>query len=88
MNLFRSEEHVRRWALFDPASEDGIRPIQEFAALFSLPMFRERSALDLPETPARAAAGTLGRRRTLRQRFTVLGRASAVLIFPPVPALG
>jgi hypothetical protein len=46
MNLFRSEEHVRHWALFDPASEDGIRPIGEFAALFGLPMFRERYALD------------------------------------------
>jgi hypothetical protein len=49
MNLFRSEEHVRRWALFDPASEDGIRPIGEFAALFGLPMFRERYALDYVE---------------------------------------
>jgi hypothetical protein len=46
MNLFRSEEHVRQWALFDPASEDGIRPIGEFAALFGLPMFRERYAPD------------------------------------------
>jgi hypothetical protein len=53
MNLFRSEEHVRRWVLFDPASEDGIRPIAEFAALFSLPMFRERSAPDyLQRLPA------------------------------------
>jgi hypothetical protein len=53
MNLFRSEEHVRRWALFDPASEDGIRPIAEFAALFSLSMFRERSAPDyLQRLPA------------------------------------
>jgi hypothetical protein len=46
MNLFRSEEHVRRWPLFDPASDDGIRPVAEFAVLFGLPMFRERSAPD------------------------------------------
>jgi len=46
MHLFRSEEHVRLWALFDPASEDGIRPVAEFAVLFGLPMFRERSAPD------------------------------------------
>jgi hypothetical protein len=53
MNLFRSEEHVRRWVLFDPASEDGILPIAEFAVLFSLPIFRERSALDyLQRLPA------------------------------------
>src|SRR5262245_5563252 len=44
MNLFRSEEHVRRRVLFDPASEDGIRPIAEFDARFGLPIFRERSA--------------------------------------------
>jgi hypothetical protein len=53
MNLFRSEEHVRRWVLFDPQSEDGIRPIDEFAVLFALPIFRERSALDyLQRLPA------------------------------------
>ena len=62
MNLFRSEEHVRRWTLFDRASEDGIQPIAEFAALFGLPMFRERFALDyLQRLPAlrqeRLAAG-------------------------------
>jgi len=53
MNLFRSEEHVRRWVLFDPASEDGIRPIAEFAARFGLPIFRERAAPDyLQRLPA------------------------------------
>ena len=53
MNLFRSEEHVRRWALFDPESQDGIRPIADFAALFGLQMFRERSAPDyLQRLPA------------------------------------
>jgi len=24
MNLFRSEEHVRRWALFNPVSTEGL----------------------------------------------------------------
>jgi len=53
MNLFWSEEHVRRWVLFDSASEDGIRPVAEFANLFGLPMFRERSAPDyLQRLPA------------------------------------
>jgi hypothetical protein len=53
MNLFRSEEHVRRWVLFDPASKDGIRPVEDFAGLFGLPMFRERFALDyLQRLPA------------------------------------
>ena len=47
MNLFRSEEHVRRWALFDPGSEPGIRALGEFVTiLFALPRYRERLAPD------------------------------------------
>jgi len=62
MNLFRSEEHVRRWVHFDPASEDGIRPVADYATLFSVPMFRDRFAPDyLDRLPAlrqeRMAAG-------------------------------
>ena len=47
MNLFRSEEHVRQWALFDPVSADGIRPVADFATiLFVLPRYRERLVPD------------------------------------------
>ena len=47
MNLFRSEEHVRQWAPFDPASQDGIRPVADFVTkLFGLPRYRERLAPD------------------------------------------
>ena len=47
MNLFRSEGHARAWRRFDPASEDGIRPVAEYATiLFSLPRYRERLAAD------------------------------------------
>jgi len=47
MNLFRSEEHVRQWALFDPSSKEGIRPVSDFATiLFALPRYRERLAPD------------------------------------------
>lgn len=35
MNLFRSEEHVRRWSLFNPESDpDGFIPLADLAALF------------------------------------------------------
>jgi hypothetical protein len=34
MNLFRSEEHARRWALFNPASEDGFISLPDLAAFF------------------------------------------------------
>jgi hypothetical protein len=35
MNLFRSEEHVRRWAQFNPASErDGLIALADLAGFF------------------------------------------------------
>ena len=40
MNLFRSEEHVRRWALFDPMSEQGLIALPDLAALFATPSRR------------------------------------------------
>ena len=48
MNLFRSEEHVRRWAGFDPASAAGILPAAELhAKLFArFGRYRERLAPD------------------------------------------
>jgi hypothetical protein len=42
MNLFRSEEHVRNWARFDPATEEGIIPLLDLVKLFSGPFFRRR----------------------------------------------
>lgn len=40
MNLFRSEEHVRRSALFNPESRDGLIPLADLAALFGTPSRR------------------------------------------------
>jgi hypothetical protein len=45
MNLFRSEEHIRIWAQFDPATKEGILPLENIFRLFSGKMFRRR--LDL-----------------------------------------
>jgi hypothetical protein len=42
MNLFRSEEHVRRWADYNADSQDGIKPVRELAQAFSSPLFSER----------------------------------------------
>ncbi len=47
MNLFRSEEHVGQWALFDSMSGAGVRPVGDFVTqLFGLPRYRERLAPD------------------------------------------
>ena len=42
MNLFRSEEHIRNWAPFDPNTEEGIISLSDLAMLFSGPYFRKR----------------------------------------------
>jgi hypothetical protein len=46
MNLFRSEEHVRNWSLYDPESADGIMPLKDYATLFGTRLFRERMEPD------------------------------------------
>ena len=42
MHLFRSEEHVRKYDRFDPATEDGIIPLRDAVKLFSIQYFRRR----------------------------------------------
>ncbi len=42
MNLFRSEEHVKRWPLYVRAAEDYVMPLTEWAQVFSGPLFRRR----------------------------------------------
>jgi hypothetical protein len=42
MNLFRSEEHVKKWSLYDPVSADAIMPLVDWAKVFSGPLTRNR----------------------------------------------
>jgi len=42
MTFFRSEEHLRNWAPFDPATEEGIIALPDLVKLFSCNMFRRR----------------------------------------------
>jgi hypothetical protein len=42
MNLFRSEEHLRKWAGFDPTTEEGIFSLPDLVKLFSGSYFRKR----------------------------------------------
>lgn len=46
MNLFRSEEHATRWSLYQPAAEDYIMPVADWARVFSGPLFRNRLDVD------------------------------------------
>lgn len=42
MNFFRSEEHLRRWADFDPATLPGMVPLADLMTVFSADFFRRR----------------------------------------------
>ncbi len=42
MNLFRSEEHVRRWHHYVNAGDDYLMPVGAWASVFSASMFRSR----------------------------------------------
>ena len=42
MNLFRSEEHIRNWAGFDTATEEGIVPLAQLVEMFSANLFQRR----------------------------------------------
>jgi hypothetical protein len=46
MNLFRSEEHIRNWTRFDPASEEGIIQLPDLVKLFSGDFFQKRFSLE------------------------------------------
>ncbi len=46
MNLFRSEEDARNWADFDRDMAGFLKPVAEWAAIFSNPFFRERGRAD------------------------------------------
>jgi hypothetical protein len=46
MNLFRSEEHIRNWARYDPAAEQGILPLGNIVEVFSGKFMQKRLDLD------------------------------------------
>ena len=46
MNLFRSEEHARKWDGFDESMASALKPISEWAEIFSNEFFRQRNRPD------------------------------------------
>ena len=46
MNLFRSEEHIRNWTRFDPATAEGIIQLADVVKLFSGDFFQKRLSLE------------------------------------------
>jgi hypothetical protein len=80
MNLFRSEEHVRRWSLFNPASEEGLISLPELVEFFGTETRRHMLDADYLSAwyPRRAA-----------ERLAVLeriGKTSPFWLGTPSPA--
>jgi hypothetical protein len=46
MNLFRSEEHARAWARFNPEFAQNLQPLLYWAERFSAERFRARTRPD------------------------------------------
>ncbi len=46
MNLFRSEEHARKWTKFNPDFEKTLKPVAFWLDVFSGAMFRARVRTD------------------------------------------
>lgn len=42
MNLFRSEEHVKNWSVYDSASAESIMPLSDWASVFGGHLCRNR----------------------------------------------
>jgi len=65
MNLFRSEERVRTWGDFDPATVKSIKPVREWAAMLTgAELFTRRLDADFvaqSEIYANVALAALGR---------------------------
>ena len=82
MNLFRSEEHVRRWSLFNPASMDGFIGLPELAGFFGTESRHHMLDVDYLSTwyPKRAAE-----RRAFLER---IGKAAAFWLGTPSDGSG
>jgi hypothetical protein len=42
MLFFRSEEHLKNWAQYDPATQDGISQLEGLLSMFSSNLFKRR----------------------------------------------
>jgi hypothetical protein len=67
MNLFRSEEHIRNWIRFDPATEEGIIQLADLVKLFSGDFFQKRLCLDYVSRKQDYLSGFVGAIREIAQ---------------------
>jgi hypothetical protein len=79
MNLFRSEEHARRWETFRPESEEGFIALPDLAGLFGTESRRHMLDADYLSRwyPLRAAER--------RDYLARIGKASPFWLGTPAP---
>jgi hypothetical protein len=79
MNLFRSEEHARRWEAFRPESEEGFIALPDLAGLFGTESRRHMLDADYLSRwyPLRAAER--------RDYLARIGKASPFWLGTPAP---
>jgi hypothetical protein len=80
MNLFRSEEHTRRWELFRAESEDGFISLPELAGFFGTESRRHMLDADYLSRwyPRRGAERT--------EYLTRIGKTSPFWLGTPAPS--
>jgi hypothetical protein len=80
MNLFRAEEHARRWSRFEPRSEEGFITLADLAGFFGTESRRHMRDVDYLSTwyPRRAAE-----RRAYLER---IGKTSPFWMGTPDPS--
>ena len=61
MNLFRSEEHARRWVALNPPVDETLQPLSYWVERFSAERFRARIRSD-------AVSWTVARRQEQQQQ--------------------
>jgi class 3 adenylate cyclase len=76
MNLFRSEEHLKRWLLFFHAAGDYVMSVSDWATVFSVSMFRRRLE---PDYLTRSAGYLEDYRQALRAMGKTLPAPDRVL---------
>jgi class 3 adenylate cyclase len=84
MNLFRSEEHMKRWPLFFETVDDYVMSVADWGSVFSASMFRQRLE---PDFLARAPVYLEDYRRALKaksQRAPAPDRILSTLMFTDI----
>ena len=79
MNLFRSEEHARRWAQFNPASEQGFISLTDLAGFFGTETRRHMLDADY------LSAWFPKRAQERRDYMTRIGKATPFWLGTPDP---